>query len=177
MFNVGCSSDIAFARTMGTEKTAHQVGIVKRRILSQYPDWKETFSSLNDSQPMREVSYEETGSEESSEAPTSLPEPPDNQEIEVIVLEERITQEESAPPPPSPPSESTNIVIAYPLQVILECPHCHLKWVGQAPEGYADHLATHNEATHSWMFLCALCAAHTDNDQDILHHLVSDLPF
>jgi len=44
MFNIGCSSDIALAKAMGIEKTAHQVGKVKRRILSQYPDWRETFS-------------------------------------------------------------------------------------------------------------------------------------
>ena len=175
MFNIGCSSDITLAKAVGTEKTAHQVGKVKRRILSQYPDWKETFCYLNETatQQMREVSYNETESEESSETsseesrdgPDSPPEP-----LEIIVLEGAATQEE----PASSPGKATNVVIAYPIQVILECPHCHMKWVGDALEGYADHLASHEEFAHSWMFLCALCAEHASSEQDILNHLVKD---
>jgi len=152
VYNVGCSSDIALVKAMGIEKTAHQVGKVKRRILSQYPDWRETFSYLNESASWltRESSQEgttteessDTGSEESSNGPTSPQEP-----LEVIVLGEGATlsQEE----PATPPGMSTNIVIAYPLQAILECPHCHMKWAGDALEGYAEHIASHEECSHS----------------------------
>jgi len=79
---------------------------VKRRILSQYPDWKETFIYLRET-ASQEVSCEETESEEASNGPTS---PPDSQEIEVIVLEEGTREEVVALPP--------NIVIAYSLQVV-----------------------------------------------------------
>ena len=49
-----------------------------------------------------------------------------------------------------------------------------MKWVGDAPKGYADHLASHYGSTHSWMFVCALCAGQMDNEEDILHHLVNN---
>ena len=43
-FAMGCSSNISLVEYMNTNKTAHQVGKVKQRILSQYPNWKETSS-------------------------------------------------------------------------------------------------------------------------------------
>jgi len=45
MISVGCSSDIALVKAMEVDKTAHQVGKVKRWILSQYP---ETFIYLRE---------------------------------------------------------------------------------------------------------------------------------
>jgi len=163
MFHVGCSSDIALVKEMGVEKTAHQVGRVKRRILSQYPDWKETFSCLSEtsSQPTWQVSCMETESSDtrSEEASSGPNMPPDNLEVEVIVLEKGTQELEEAS------GMTTNIVIMYPLQVVLECPHCHMKWVGEALEGYADHIASHEEFAHSWMFLCALCAYHTSTSR------------
>ena len=190
MFVKGCSSNIALAKQMNTSKTAHQVGKVKQRILSQYPNWRETFSYLSQdvSDSMGDTSHgEESYSEQSSEAPSSPPEPvmtSDN--IETIVLEEgtalqvglqdgesRETVEVEEPA--GSQGEVVNIVIAYPLQVALDCPHCSMKWVGEALEGYIEHLASsHREFTHLYMFVCALCAAHTNTEPEILQHLANE---
>jgi len=142
MFVKGCSSNIALAKQMNTNKTAHQVGKVKQRILSQYPNWRETFSYLSQDagDSMEDTSPGvESYSEESSEAPSSPEEPTmTSDNIETIVLEEgaapqmgsqewenreTVELEESA----GSQGEVVNIIIAYPLQVALECPHCHMK--------------------------------------------------
>jgi len=85
---------------MGTDKTVHKVG----RILTKHPDWKVTFSYLN--QATRESvsktsTQEDTGSKESSkesnsEVSSSPIEPMmtfEEAQISMMVLEEGITQE------------------------------------------------------------------------------------
>ena len=108
-----------------------------------------------------ETESSDTGSEETSSGPST---PSDNWEVEAIVLEKGMQVLEVAS------CMTTNIVIMYPLQVVLECPHCHMKWVGEALESYADYIASHEEFAHSWMFLRAQCAAHASTKHDILHH-------
>ena len=68
------------------------------------------------------------------------------------------------------------IVIAHPLQVALEFPHCCMKWVGDIIKGYIEkHLSSsHSEYTHSYMFDCALCADHTDTEHEMLQHPVNE---
>ena len=79
---------------MNTNKTPHQVGKVKQRILAQYPNWRETFSYLNQATNnlIEDNSYSEgTSSDESSEAPSSPLEPTAiSEDIAMIILEEGI---------------------------------------------------------------------------------------
>ena len=182
MFVVGTESNVALAREMGTSKTPNQVGGAKLRILKKYPDWKSTFSYLNpDNSPSSDSTPSDSSDEESNEQASPPRSVPEREDIEIIVLEEGAAQtivvEEGATQvePTGSQGEVVTIVIAYPLQVALECPHCCMKWVGDALEGYIEHLSSsHSNFTYSYMFVCALCAAHTDTEHEVLQHLVNE---
>ena len=107
-----------------------------RNFLGVALGWKETFSYLSQtttSQPIREMSDDgDKGSEESSDVPTSPSEPDvlqGNQDVEVILALGIAAREEPAL------SQGKVIKILYILQVVIECTHYHMKWVGDALEG------------------------------------------
>ena len=91
-------------------------------------------------------------------------------EPEILVLEKGIVFE----PPDTAPSqgEQHTVVIAYLFQASLDCSHCGEKFNGMHLENYVDHLeSVHSNVSHTWMFLCALCAHHLQTEEEILEHM------
>jgi len=154
MFVVGTASNAALVKEMGTSKTPHQVGSTKCRILRKYPDWKATFSYLNpDNSPLTSSSDNSTTDEESDEQ-EATPHREDSQE------------EQTGTP--------HTIVIAYPLQVTLDCPFCETYYQGRDLLEFAKHIDSAHVEACQWMFMCALCAAHTSTEDELLEHLLQE---
>ena len=68
--------------------------------------------------------------------------------------------------------EHLTVTIAYPLQVILECPHCPTQYPGDCLEELRRHLEDrHSGDPINWMFLCAFCADAMDGEEAMICHL------
>ena len=67
------------------------------------------------------------------------------------------------------------IILAYPIESTLDCPHCSMHFPGEELEDLRKHLREqHPGSLNAWLFLCALCADRYDRQEDALRHVMRE---
>ena len=67
------------------------------------------------------------------------------------------------------------IIIAYPLQTSLDCPHCPTQFPGDKIEDLHKHLQDyHPDDQRDWLFLCAFCANGMNEEEDAIQHMLRE---
>ena len=67
------------------------------------------------------------------------------------------------------------IILAYPIESTLDCPHCSMHFPGEELEDLRKYLREqHPGSLNAWLFLCALCADRYDRQEDALRHVMRE---
>ena len=102
-------------------------------------------------------------------------------EAEATVEERRTPErpaegEEIAPPATRVAGDNVQtIVVAYPVESVLDCPRCPVHFPGDRLEDLREHLREqHPDSRNAWQFLCALCADRYGQQEDTLSHVLRE---
>ena len=67
------------------------------------------------------------------------------------------------------------ITLAYPIESVLDCPHCSMHYPGERLKDLRKHLREqHPGSRNAWLLLYALCADRYDLQEDALRHVMRE---